>query len=107
MRQKRWRRQRVLRVEALLKLLWRNITDRRVSTCWIIPRMNPTEDCRTCLVSSFEVIPIQHLTFQSREERLRHRIIEAIADATHGRPHTEQRAAPAERNRGVLAAVIG
>ena len=78
-----------------------------MSTMRIIPTLDPSEDRPTCFVSSLEVMAVQHFTLESRKDTFGHGVVETIADAAHRGSYTEQRAAPAEGNRCVLAAVIG
>ena len=68
----------------------------------IIPALDPGEARRARFRSSLEMISIQHLTFESREDALGHRVVEAVPDTTHRGPYAELRAAGAEGNRGVL-----
>ena len=71
----------------------------------IIPTFDPGEDRRASCISGAEVISIQHFTFQTGEEAFGHRVVETIADAAHGRPHTELCAASPEGDRGVFGAL--
>src|SRR5882757_5512908 len=73
----------------------------------IIPALDPREDGRACFLSSVEVISMQHLAFQSREEAFVHRVVEAVSNAPHRGPHAKLLAASAESDRSVLAAMIG
>src|SRR3977135_164460 len=73
----------------------------------IIPALDPREDGRACFLSSVEVISIQHLAFQSREEAFGHGVVEAVSNAPHRGPHAKLLATAAESDSGVLAAMIG
>ena len=72
----------------------------------IIPTFDPREDRSTCFVASLEVISIQHLAFKSREDAFGHRVVEAVADATHRGSYTELRAARAEGDCGAAQAQL-
>ena len=55
----------------------------------------------------FEGVFFQQLTFQRCKEALRHRVIKAISDRSHGWSYPQFPAAIAEGDRGVLDALIG
>src|SRR4051812_18515188 len=96
MREKRSRATCMLLTGAPLELPWRNITEPAVTTMAVIPPLDPRENLSTCFVSRLKAVSIQHFRLQAREERLHHRVIEAIADATHGTRDSQLSAARGE-----------
>src|SRR5581483_5826738 len=73
----------------------------------VIPPLDPGEDRYPGLLSGPKATPVEHFTFQAREETLGHRIVETVSDAAHRGSHSQLRATLPEGNRGVLAAMIG
>ena len=78
-----------------------------MATMWVIPPLDPRENLSASLLSCSESVSIQHLRLQAREERLHHRIVEAIANATHGTRDSKLPAARGEGHSRVFPAVIG
>jgi len=73
----------------------------------IVEAFDVLEHCGFRFGLGLEVMSIQQLTFQAREEALGHRIVEAIANRSHRGTNAELLAAFAEGDRGVLTAMIG
>src|SRR6267142_5596077 len=82
------------------------IVERRVAAMGIVPAFDKLEDCHARFDLSFEAAAVEQFTFESGEETLAHRVIEAIADRAHRGPHTGLAAALAEGDRSVLATLV-
>src|ERR1700730_13956884 len=73
----------------------------------VIPALDELEHRHARLDLSAEVAAVEQLTFELSEKALAHRIVEAISDLTHRRPHTRLPAAHSEGYRRVLCALVG
>ncbi len=72
----------------------------------IVPSLDELEDCELRLGMRAECCAIDEFTFECRKETLTHCIVVAITDRTHRRTDTGLLAAPSERDRRVLCALI-
>src|SRR5712671_2913909 len=72
----------------------------------IVPTLDEFEDGHARFYLGFEAAAVEQFTFESGEETLAHRVIEAIADRAHRGPHTGLAAALAEGDRSVLATLV-
>ena len=77
-----------------------------MTTVRVVPALDELEDRHTRLGLRLETVPVNQLAFERGKEALGHRIVVAIADRPHRRPHTHQSAALAEGERGVLTALV-
>src|SRR6266702_933658 len=68
-----------------------------MTTMRVIPPLEPRENLSASVVSCRETISVQHFRLKARKKRLHHRVIETVANATHG-PHDAQ--FPAARGEG-------
>src|ERR1700761_8739787 len=96
MREKRVRRTRMLLTGAPLELPWRNITEPAVAAIGVIPPLEPRENLSSGFVSCLKSVSIQHFRLQAREERLHHRVVEAVSNATHAARDSQLPAAGGE-----------
>ena len=71
------------RSKFLFELLWREISQGRMTTMWVVPPFDPGEDRRTGFLARPEVISIEHFAFQASEETLRESVVVRIADRPH------------------------
>ena len=69
----------------------------------IVPAFDELEDCHAGLDLGFEAAAVEQFAFERGKEALAHRVIEAIADRAHRRPHAGLAAALAEGDRSVLS----
>jgi len=53
----------------------------------VIPPLDELEDCDACFDLGFEAAALEQFAFERGKEAFAHRVIEAIADGTHGGPH--------------------
>src|SRR5438309_1388479 len=72
----------------------------------IVPALDEVEDGEARVGRRTEVLPIEQLALEGREEALAQRVVVRVADRTHGRPDAGRATALAEGYRGVLAALI-
>ena len=73
-----------------------------MTTVRVVPAFDELEDRHLRVGLRLETVAVDQLTFERREEALRHGVIVAIADLSHRRSHTHQPAAFAKGERGVL-----
>jgi hypothetical protein len=98
MREKRtWTSARMLLIGSPFELSRGNITEPAMTTMRVIPPLEPRENLSASVVSCRETVSVQHFRLKAREKRLHHRVIEAVANATHG-PRDAQ--FPATRGEG-------
>ncbi len=74
---------------------------------WIVPTLARVEDRRRSFVVILELVTHQQLALQCREETLVHRVLVATAHRSHGWSDAGFLTALAERDRCVLAALVG
>src|SRR5215475_11306451 len=74
---------------------------------WVVPSLDEVEDGQPRFDLVLELLPIEQLAFERREEALAHRVVVRIADRTHRRADAHLATALAEGDRRVLAALIG
>src|SRR3989442_654781 len=74
---------------------------------WIVPTLDEVKDGMSGLGLSRERAAIEQLTFEGREEAFAQRIVVGVAIRAHRGPNARLLASQAERNRGVLTAVVG
>src|SRR5579885_3137334 len=72
----------------------------------IIPTRQPVEDRSASLLTRPKAIPIQDLRFKTREEAFHHRVIEAVAHASHRKRNPELAAALPKGDSSIFTAVI-
>src|SRR6266545_7673045 len=92
---------------ARLELRRAKVADRGVPAARIVEGLQVVEDRRSQFLPRLPTMPLEELELQSREERLGQAVVEAVADGPHGPEQAGCPQAPAERPRGVLAAVVG
>jgi len=73
----------------------------------VVETLDEFEDGHPSLGLSAELIAIEQFALEGGEEAFGHGVVEAVADRSHRRAHAGLPAALAERNRSVLAALIG
>jgi len=83
------------------------IADTGVSTLRVVPALDEFEDGHPSLGQSAETAAVDEFAFERGEEALTQGIVEAVSNRAHGGAHAHLSAAPAEGNRGVLAALVG
>jgi hypothetical protein len=108
MREKRtWTSARMLLIGSPFELSRGNITEPAMTTMRVIPPLEPRENLSASFVSCRETVSVQHFRLKAREKRLHHRIIEAVANATHGPRDAQFPAARGEGHSRVFGSVIG
>src|SRR6266567_2893996 len=65
----------------------RDLPERRMATVGVVPALDELEYDRHRLRLRVEAMLRQQLALQGGEERLAHRVVEAVAGRTHARPH--------------------
>jgi len=78
----------------------------RVAPLGIVPPLDEVEDRRARLGGRAERRPIEELTLERREETLAQRVVIAVPDRPHRRSDARLATLLAERQRGVLTALI-
>src|SRR5437660_11341780 len=68
----------------------------------IVPAFDEVEDREARVGLRAEVLPIEQLALEGREEALAERVVVRVADRTHGRPDAGRATPLAEGHRGVL-----
>src|SRR5437667_6488677 len=80
--------------------------ERGMTASGIVPAFDEVEDREARVGLRAEVLPIEQLALEGREEALAQRVVVRVADRTHGRPDAGLATPLAEGHRGVLAALI-
>ena len=78
-----------------------------MSAAWIVPAFDELEDGERGFALRLEAMLHEQLALERCVEALAHRIVVAVANGSHRRPYAAFTAALTERNRGVLATLIG
>src|SRR5258708_21751782 len=79
-----------------LELDRRNVTQRRVPTLRVVEALDELEHDRDSLRLRVKLVLRQQLALERGEERLAHRVVEAVADRAHRWPHTRHATARAK-----------
>lgn len=82
------------------------VAERRVPAMRIIPTLDELEDSELRLRMRTKGVAVDQLTFQGCEEAFAHRIVEPIADRAHRWANASLFTAHAERDQGVLRALM-
>src|ERR1700720_2323883 len=85
---------------------WGEIADAGVATSGIVPPLDVAEDRHPGLGLRCEPAACQQLAFQCGEEALAHGVVVGVTDRPHGWEHAGFPAAPAERQRCILATLV-
>src|SRR5437870_10324731 len=80
--------------------------ERGMTASGIVPAFDEVEDREARVGLRAEVLPIEQLALEGREEALAQRVVVRVADRTHGRPDAGLATPLAEGHRGALAALI-
>src|SRR2546425_1083676 len=73
----------------------------------IVPAFDEVEDGKARLYLGAEPLAIEQLALEGREEALAQGVVVRVADAAHRRPDASLATPLAERDRRVLAALVG
>ena len=84
----------------------RQIAERGVAAAWIVEALDELEDGHARFGLRLEPAAIEKLALERGEEALRHRVVVGVADRAHRGPHAGLAAALAERDGGILRALI-
>src|SRR5437879_9628917 len=76
--------------------------ERGMTASGIVPAFDEVEDREARVGLRAEVLPIEQLALEGREEALAQRVVVRVADRTHGRPDAGLATPLAEGHRGVL-----
>src|SRR5438105_14310143 len=80
--------------------------ERGMTASGIVPAFDEVEDREARVGLRAEVLPIEQLALEGREEALAQRVVVRVADRTHGRPGAGLATPLADGHPGVLAALI-
>src|SRR4029450_183760 len=90
----------------LLELDRRQVVEGGMSARRVVPAFDELEDRGLSLGRAPQPDAVQQLALERREEALAHRVVVAVADRAHRRPHVRLATAAAELDRRVLTAVV-